>query len=190
MKHKGTKTIHTDRLLLRRFYIGDADAMYRNWAGDPEVTRYLSWPRHQSPVESVRVIKLWEPDMIQRDHYHWCIELKAIGEAIGSIAANTVNDEIEAVEIGYALGRHYWGQGIMTEALSAVIRFFFEEVSALRIEARHDTENIASGKVMLNCGMTPEGILRQAGKNNFGIRDIRVCSILKAEYEANKGIHT
>ncbi len=184
MKHKGTKTIHTNRLLLRRFYIGDAEAMYRNWASDPEVVKHLSWPIHHSQNDSLRIVRLWEPDFLERDHYNWCIELEEIGEAIGSISAVRIDEEIDAVEIGYALSRKYWGQGIMSEALTAVIRFFFEEVSVRRIEARHDMTNPASGRVMLKCGMTREGVLRQGGKNNLGIRDIQVCSILRSEYEA------
>ena len=46
MKHCGTQTLETERLILRRFTVRDADAMYTNWAADPEVTRYLTWPAH------------------------------------------------------------------------------------------------------------------------------------------------
>ena len=48
MKHLGTKELETERLLLRRFTINDADNMYKNWASDPEVTKYLMWPTHDS----------------------------------------------------------------------------------------------------------------------------------------------
>ena len=48
MKHQGTKTIETPRLILRRFTLEDAPAMYRNWASDPEVTKFLTWPAHSS----------------------------------------------------------------------------------------------------------------------------------------------
>ena len=51
MKHLGTKTIETRRLVLRRFTLADAEPMYRNWASDPEVTRYLLWPAHESEEE-------------------------------------------------------------------------------------------------------------------------------------------
>ncbi len=186
MKHQGTKTIHTKRLILRRFYIGDADAMYRNWAGDPEVVKYLSWPVHKSVNDSLHVVRIWEPDTPDKAHYNWCIESRELGEAIGSIAAVRIDEAIDGVEIGYALSRKFWGQGLMTEALAAVIRFFFEEVSVNRVEARHDVANPASGRVMEKCGMTPEGVLRRGGRNNQGIVDTRVCSILKSEYLASQ----
>lgn len=186
MKHKGTRTLHSKRLILRRFYIGDADAMFRNWANDPSVTRYLGWPRHRTPADSTRTIRNWEPDILHRDQYRWAIEHRELGEAIGSIATNIVDETIDAVEIGYAIGHEFWGQGLVTEALETVIRFFFEEVGVKRIEGRHDIDNPASGRVMEKVGMSCEGILRQGGRNNLGIRDVKVYSILSEEYFARK----
>ena len=133
IKHKGTRTLNTNNLRLRRFFISDADAMFRHWANDPSVTKYLSWPRHQTPADSIRVIRSWEPDFLMRDKYHWAIELKSLGEVIGSVAINVIDESIDAVEIGYALGREFWGQGYMTEALHAVIGMFFELVGVMRI---------------------------------------------------------
>ena len=57
MKHCGTQTIETERLLLRRFSKNDAGAMYRNWASDPEVTKYLTWPAHTSVNVSRAVLE-------------------------------------------------------------------------------------------------------------------------------------
>ena len=55
MQHKGTIQLETERLLLRPFREADGDAMYRNWASDPEVTKYLMWPAHSSPEVSMAV---------------------------------------------------------------------------------------------------------------------------------------
>lgn len=70
----------------------------------------------------------------------------------------------------------------MAEALSAVLRFLFEEVGANRVEAMHDTRNPNSGRVMQKCGMICEGILRQSGKSNAGIGDMAWYSILREDY--------
>ena len=59
MKHCGTQRIETKRLLLRRFSVDDADAMFRNWASDPEVTKYLTWPAHSSAEVSRAVLESW-----------------------------------------------------------------------------------------------------------------------------------
>lgn len=56
MNHLGTKILQSDRLLLRPFALADAEAMYRSWASDPEVTRYLTWPCHASPEVSARLL--------------------------------------------------------------------------------------------------------------------------------------
>ena len=85
MKHLGTKTIETRRLVLRKFTLSDAEPMYRNWASDPEVTRYLLWPAHESEEETKGILKGWIAAYEKPEKYEWCIELKEIGEAIGSI---------------------------------------------------------------------------------------------------------
>lgn len=59
LTHKGTQIIQTDRLLLRPFRMEDARAMYDNWASDPEVTKYLSWPAHDSPAVTRAVLQDW-----------------------------------------------------------------------------------------------------------------------------------
>ena len=86
------------------------------------------------------------------------------------------------VHIGYALGRKWWRQGIMSEALAELVRFFFEDVCVKRIESRHDPLNQNSGKVMLKCGLVHEGTLRQSDKNNQGICDAAYYALLAEDY--------
>jgi len=86
------------------------------------------------------------------------------------------------MEVGYALSRKHWGQGVMTEAFTAVIRYLFEEVGVLRVSSRHDPNNPASGKVMQKCGLKYEGTLRQSDWNNQGICDAAHYSILRHEF--------
>lgn len=57
--HKGTQTIHTDRLILRKFTVDDAQAMFENWASDERVTRYLTWCPHESPEATKQLLELW-----------------------------------------------------------------------------------------------------------------------------------
>ena len=186
MKHLGTKTIETERLILRPFTLADAEVMFRNWASDPEVTKYLSWPTHDSVEVSRWVLGDWCSHYGEPDFYQWAIVLKELGEPIGSIAAVRSNNEAKWVEIGYCIGPKWWRRGYVSEALNALIRFFFEEVGALRIQAKHDANNPNSGAVMRKCGMVCEGTLRRAGVNNQGIIDEVVYSILREEYHADK----
>lgn len=182
MKHQGTKTLETPGLILRRFQDGDGDFMYKNWASDPEVTKFLTWPTHSSVEVSRKINASWVASYEKPDYYQWAIVPKELGEPIGSISVVSIIEEAEAVEIGYCIGRNWWGKGIVTEALQEVIRFCFEEVEALRVSARHDPNNPASGKVMQKCGLTYEGTLRQSDWNNQGICDAAHYSILRHEF--------
>ena len=182
MIHCGTQSIETKRLLLRRFSVDDAEAMYSNWASDPEVTKYLTWPAHSSADVSKAVLEAWVSSYSQENYYQWAIVLKAHGDdPIGSISAVGMNDEIDMIHIGYCLGRDWWRQGIMSEALRAVMDFFFDEVGANRIESRHDPRNPHSGMVMKKCGMKYEGTMRQSDRNNQGVCDASWYALLRSE---------
>lgn len=182
MQHKGTQTIETNRLVLRGFRKSDGKAMFENWASDEEVTRFLTWPAHANVQMTEMLADLWETENQNLKKYQWCIVWKEKNEPIGSISVVHMNEGIEEVEIGYCIGRKYWNHGVVTEALEEVIRYFFEEVQANRVMARHDVNNPASGRVMKKCGMQLEGIRRQGDRNNQGICDTAFYSILKEEF--------
>lgn len=183
MQHRGTCTIETERLILRRFQMEDAAAMHRNWASDPEVTKFLTWPPHASEDVSRYVLGLWVPAYEKADYYNWAVVLKEVGEPIGTIAVVEQDDRAQKAHIGYALGRAWWRRGIMTEALRAVMDFLFDTVGFTRVEARHDPNNPHSGGVMKKCGMKYEGTLRKADWNNQGICDACYYALLAEERE-------
>ena len=183
MIHKGTKTIETERLILRPFRESDVEPMFRNWASDPEVTKFLTWPVHESVTVSKHVVEAWMNDYKDSRNYQWAIELKEIHEPIGSISAVKMDDSTESATVGYCIGRDWWGLGITAEALKEVITYFFREVGMNCVNACHDPRNPNSGKVMKKCGMTYEGTWRAGGVNNQGVCDESWYSILRKEYE-------
>ena len=186
MNHKGTITLETEQLILRRFMIDDAEAMFKNWASDNEVTKFLTWPTHTDVSVSESVINSWLELYQKPEHYSWAIVLKDISEPIGSIAAVEQRDDIKMVHIGYCIGRKWWHQGITSEALRELIRFFFKEVGVNRIESRHDPRNPHSGKVMLKCGLQYEGTMRQSDINNqCGFCDAAYYALLAEDYFKN-----
>ncbi|MDR0883429.1 MAG: GNAT family N-acetyltransferase [Oscillospiraceae bacterium] len=183
MTHKGTVPLETERLILRRFTLEDAEPMFRNWASDPEVSKYLTWPTHENIAASKNVIADWLPLYENPGHYSWAIVLKSLGEPIGSIAAVIVDDDVQMVHIGYCIGKTWWRQGYTSEALTRLVRFFFAEVGANRIESRHDPRNPNSGKVMMKAGLQYEGTHRQSDKNNqSGFCDVAYYAILAEDY--------
>ncbi len=185
--HKGTKTINTDRLILRKFEINDAENMFKNWATDLKVVKYLPWKIHEN-IEFTRSLLTGWIEKYQNDNeYQWIIHLKEIDEPIGSIGVVRSDESKYSCEIGYCISSNYWSKGIMTEALKAVIDYLFSEIGFNRIIALHDTNNIASGKVMSKSNMLYEGTFRQAGlRDDQYFYDLAQYAILKSDWENNK----
>lgn len=182
MKHSGTQRLETDRLVLRRYTRADAAAMYKNWASDAEVTKYLMWPTHTSQEISQSIIEEWISQYSNENYYHWAVILKDNGdEPIGDIAVANMKEDISMAHIGYCIGRAWWHKGITSEALSAVMDFLFDIVDVNRIEAIHDPRNPNSGRVMIKCGMKYEGTMRSSDWNNQGICDACYYALLKSE---------
>lgn len=181
LTHKGTQTIETARLILRRAVREDAEAMFRNWASDPEVTKYLTWPTYEKVETAHQILDLWTSEYEKPNYYQWMIVLKELGEPIGSISVVRQNDRVEEAEIGYCIGSRWWHRGIVSEALAAVIEYLFTEVGMNRVAARHDPNNPHSGGVMRKCGMKYEGTHRACDRNNQGICDAAQYAILRSE---------
>lgn len=168
LHHKGTETIETLRLLLRRFEIEDAGDMFKNWAGDAEVCKYLSWGPHPSEEISRKRIENWINHYAYNNCYVWAIVLKKKEIVIGSISVEFSNDSSESCEVGYCIGKFYWNRGIMTEALRAIMHYLFYEVGYQEIRAKHDVLNIASGRVMQKAGMQFKKIEYRTGIRRDG----------------------
>ncbi len=182
MNNMGTIRLETPRLILRRFVISDVENMYKNWASDSEVTKYLTWSVHTSIDITKDFIRYCIENYARIDFYSWVIEIKNTHEIVGSISVVSIKECVNKVELGYCIGKNWWGLGITPEAGNAVIKFLFEEVGVNRIAAAHDKNNPKSGRVMQKLGMTYEGTFRKNGYNNQGICDEIWYAILKEDY--------
>ncbi|UQZ90736.1 N-acetyltransferase [Deltaproteobacteria bacterium Smac51] len=182
----GTVKLETDRLILRRFTMDDAYDMYANWAGDDEVTRFLVWPTHAGLDVSREVIDGWLKDYECPGQYIWCLEFKGDHQAIGSLGVVGRNPETGAAwEIGYCLSRAFWGQGLMSEALTAVVRFLFDQAGAGILEARIDKRNLKSESVLTKCGFKFNRVDVGGGLNNLGRYDAQIYRIEKPSNAAS-----
>lgn len=153
LNHKGTVTLQTERLLLRPFSTADAQAMYDNWATDPEVTKFLTWECHRSVQDTLAFLS--SLDYNKPDVYQWAIVYQ--GVVIGSISITEIDENARIGAFGYCIGRSFWRQGIMSEAVQALLPFLFDEVGFHRVEIDHAEKNPASGAVAKKCGFTYEG---------------------------------
>lgn len=182
------KIFETQRLLIRKWRDSDAHDHFE-YCSDPEVTKFLRFLTYKTLEDS----RAWFEGM--RGRYttfeggdlscdvDFAIELKTENKVIGSIG--TVGFRSCAggvIEIGYILNPKYQGNGYMTEAIIGMMRFIKRKKLAMRIQAKHDVENLSSGRVMQRAGMTFEGIHRKADDCNYGKRRDSACySILWEE---------
>ena len=187
MKHIGTKKLETERLILRRVRLEDAEAAYKNWCTSDKVSKYVLWEKHKNIEETKALYDIWVKDYENLDIYRWIVELKSTHEVIGTIDVPSKRYlRFDVAEIGYCYSEAYWNKGYGTEALKAVIKFLFEEVGFEVIFAQHSTLNPGSGRVMQKSGMKYEGLLRSRIVDKDGIRnDIASYSITKEEYFRN-----
>ena len=179
----GTQTITTKRLLLRRFTLADAPAMYHNWATDEKTVEFLSWDIHESENLTRALIGQWIENYKSSEYYNWLIEYE--GEPVGNISVVRQSKAYYGFkELGYCLGSRWWNLGLMSEAVSAVCDYLFRETETHRIVIRHAVANTGSGRVAEKCGFTFEGIEREAYINRDGrFCDIRVNSLLRHEWK-------
>jgi len=187
MKHAGTQMIKSERLILRKIELSDADMMFRNWANDDEVTRYMRWQSHKDSDETRTIIQQWFDDYKNDYIYHWGICLED-GEMIGSIGVMIISEHDHKAEIGYCIGRKWWGKGYTSEAAEAVIDYMYVNTDIERIEAYHAVENTASGKVMLNAGMAYEGFARHKFKSRDGFKNSNMYGIVREMWDVKNEI--
>jgi ribosomal-protein-alanine N-acetyltransferase len=174
--------IETQRLLLRKMRLDDAEAMFA-YASDPAVARHVLWETHRSIEDSESFLRLAIEGYERGDFGGWGVILKDSGAFIGTCGLDAgYAPEHARAELGYVLSREYWGKGLMPEAVRAIIAFGFARVDLNRIEARCIAANLASARVMEKAGMTYEGTLREREFIKGAYRDMKLYSILRREY--------
>ena len=148
----------TERLILRKPFLEDAATIYEEYASDPEVTRFLAWQPSPSPdhvaIFLADALKKWD----QKTAFTWALTMRGKGRLIGMIDARV---DAYMVNIGYVLSRRFWNQGLMTEAVRALIDWTDNEPEIARVWAVCAVQNEASARVLEKAGMIREGILHR-----------------------------
>ena len=165
---------------LRRFEPSDAERCFREWMSDPEVTHFATWNPHKSVEETRSVIGSWISEY-DNGSMDWCITLRQTGEPIGSITAVRDHPGEGWCEIGYCLGQRHWDKGYMTEALTAVSRYIFDMAGYGFIQARYDTENEASGRVLEKCNYRDIGTRDLPDPKTGRIRTYRFMRLMRSD---------
>ena len=155
LHHTGPVRLESGRLILRPLAAVDAEAAFANWTGDPAVARFMRWNCHRSAAETRAWLAQCALDCRDPRHYEWAIVLKELGEPIGSLSLFLKPDGPgrEAADVGYAIGRAWWGQGIATEALRLAMGHLIRVVGVRHFTGEHAPDNPASGAVMRHAGL-------------------------------------
>ena len=151
--------METERLIIRRWTLDDAESLFK-YAKDPDVGPVAGWPSHKSIEESLNIIK----NVFNREETY-ALALKEDNKAIGAIALKlrgdtNLTDRDDECELGYWLGKEFWGRGLMPEAVREILRHAFCDLGMTKVWCGYYTGNGKSKRVQEKCGFIPQKIIR------------------------------
>jgi ribosomal-protein-alanine N-acetyltransferase len=174
-------TLETRRLLLPPIAAGDAEALFDIFS-DAETMRFMDCPLSRTVGDTLGVIERWM-FVFPEWHATWAIVLRQTGGLIGMINYHHRDPWNRHVEVGYALARQHWRQGLTSEALGAVLAHCFETLGSNRVEATIHPENHAAARLAEQFGFRCEGgPLRQRKLVAGEYRDVMIYGLLRQEW--------
>ncbi|MFN8450152.1 MAG: GNAT family N-acetyltransferase [Anaerolineae bacterium] len=175
--------LHTPRLLLREIVQSDADAIF-TIRGDIRVTRLNSGRPMESLDEARELIDKGRQAYDDHRRIDWGIVFNGAPElgVVGRVGFNYWLRQDRRASIGYDLGYAFWGKGIMTEAVRAVVRFGFEQMRLNRVEADTDSENYGSMRVLEKVGFRREGVQHEQYFEWDEFHDLVLFALLRKDF--------
>lgn len=176
--------LKTERLLLRQLDDRDIDA-YFFFRSDPRVMQYLDRPPVQTKEEVLEFMNKVKTNFVQNEGISWTINLADNpGAMIGDVAIWRIDKTHHRGEVGYMLHPDFQGRGIMHEALSAVLRYGFEQMGLHSMEANINPENKASRRLLERCGFVQEAYFRENYYYDGRFTDSAIFSLIGREFLA------
>ena len=173
-------TLKTDRLVLRKIKMEDLSDVHE-YASDPIVPRYLLWYPHKTLSFTKAYLKYLQKLYSKGKFYDWGIEFN--GKMVGTVGFTSFDFKSNSAEIGYVLGREYWGQGIATEAVREILKFAFETLDLSLICAMFLPENVQSRRVLEKCNFNYSEKKSFLVKEEY--RDVEIYSLSKEAFYCN-----
>ena len=153
---KAPERIETQRLILRRPAPSDAHAIFTRYAADPEVTRYVAWPRHVSIAETHEFLEFSDAGWDSSPAGAYLVESRADGRLLGSTGLHF--EAPDRASTGYVFARDAWGKGYATESLQAMVSLA-RTLNVRRLYALCHVDNHASAHVLEKCAFEREARL-------------------------------
>ena len=186
MEFIGTRDFETIRCRLRRIKLSDYTMMFENWAKYEEVCKYFPF----NPIDNIedyrQKVEHWVSNYKNGSYFHWGIEWKEAGELIGTINLGNVEEECQMSDTCYMLSPKFWNRGIMSEVLTSILDYAFDEIGLHRVQAEVFEGNDASSVVLKKCGMTFEGVARKKYYKNGQYIDVALWAIIAEDRVKSK----
>lgn len=176
--------IETKDLILREINSEDTSVLFQNYS-DKEVMKYFGRELLKDISEAEEKIIMTNSDFKNKIGIRWAVCLKADRKMIGSGGYWRILKDHLRAEIGYELSQEFWGKGIMTEALQAIIEFGFTRMNLHTIEANIDPENIGSVKILEKLGFKREGYFKDSFLFNGKFTDTASYSLINVNDNFN-----
>ena len=177
--------LETDRLILRQVTKDDAEDML-TYLSDQEVMKHYGLEPFTSTDDALDEISWYQSILEKQTGIRWGITLKGQDKVIGSCGFLNIAAEHCRSDVGYELSKAYWGKGIASESMAAVIRYGFEQLNLQRIQALIEPPNIPSQKLAERNGFIKEGLLRSYEYTFGKFDDLLMYALLKQDFEKKR----
>jgi ribosomal-protein-alanine N-acetyltransferase len=178
-------TLDGARVKLRWLVASDIGALYAIFS-DREVMRYWSSPAYEDEAQARELLTSIESLFAARSLFQWGVARRDDDRVIGTCTLSQVDASNLRAELGFALGRASWGQGLMGEALGVLLRYAFGELGLRRLEADVDPRNAASIRSLERLGFQREGYMRERWFVGGEAQDSLFYGLLRREWEARR----
>jgi RimJ/RimL family protein N-acetyltransferase len=175
--------LYTSRLLLNQPTENDLDDFILQINSTDYISKNLfNIPFPYTPEDADKWFAACNAGIASGESWRFGIREKEVGKLMGIIGLHP-NKEHQKAEIGYWLGREYWGKGYLVEALKAVLKFGFRDLKLNKIYATHFLHNRDSGRVMQKAGMEYEGLLKQEYFHQDKFFDVDRYFMLSSQFD-------
>ena len=174
--------IETGRLILREVTVSDAKNML-SYLSDDTVMKYMGLVPFQKEDDVLDEISWYQSIYEEGTGIRWGITIKDSGEVIGSCGFLNMLSKHHRADVGYELSKEYWGKGLASEALAAVVKYGFDHFQLERIQALIEPDNFPSQKLVEKQGFIREGLLRNYEFTCGKFDDLIMYSIIKEDLD-------
>ncbi|MFV8828593.1 GNAT family N-acetyltransferase [Alkalihalobacterium sp. APHAB7] len=173
--------IETNRLILRQVTKDDAESILE-YLSDTDVMKHYGLEPFKSTDDALDEISWYQSIYEKKTGIRWGITLRGKSKVIGSCGFLNIDSQHYRSEVGFELNKEYWGKGIASEAIEAVIKYGFDHLNLQRIQALIEPPNISSQKLVEKKGFIKEGLLRNYEFTCGKFDDLLMYALLKQDF--------